>query len=66
MPLWALLIAAEVKVGKVLFGDETALVRTSAFHVCLAADTIAINVLMEKFLALSTVDYFIPHNICYI
>ena len=66
MPLWALLIAAEIKVGKVLFGDETALVRTSAFHVCLAADTIAINVLMEKFLTLSTVDYFIPHNICYI
>ena len=56
MPLWALLIAAEVKVDKFLFGDEMALVRTSAFHACLAADTIAVDVLVEEFLALAAVD----------
>ena len=39
------------------------LVAAVTFLVGLAADTISVDVLVEKFLALSAVNYFISHNI---
>ena len=56
MPLWAFLVAAEVKVGKVLFGDETALVRATAFHVCLQTDAEAVGIFVGEFLTFAAVD----------
>ena len=56
VPLWALLVAAEVKVGKVLFRDETTLVRAAAFHVCLQAKAVAVGIFVGEFLALAAVD----------
>ena len=42
-----------------------ALVAAVTFLVCLAADAVAIRVFVVEFLALSTVYYFILHNIHY-
>ena len=61
MPLWAFLVAAEVKVGKVLFGDETALVRATAFHVCLQAEAIAVGIFVGEFITFATV-YCLAHD----
>ena len=43
-----------------------ALIAAVTFLVGLAADTKAIGIFVQEFLALAAVYYLIPHNICYI
>ena len=42
------------------------LVTAATFLIGLAADAVAIRVLVEEIITLSAVYYIIPYNICYI